>query len=363
MSTLMIMAGGTGGHVYPALAVARTLQAGGGNVFWLGTRQGLEARIVPENNIDVEWVSISGIKGRGLFALLSAPFKILYAMLQTAIIIYRRRPAAALGMGGFVSGPGGLMVRFLRVPLLIHESNAVVGLTNKWLAKIANEVLVGFPEVLSGSSHHHYVGNPVRESIAALPIPEQRLQGRTGKKLNLLVVGGSRGAQVLNEIVPAAVASMDAANYPANYPEVRHQTGRGKLDATLKMYDEFAVKASCSEFIDDMAAAYLWADLVICRAGAMTVAEVSAAGVAAVFIPYPHAIYDHQTLNARFLSDKNAAILLPQEELSKESLATLLTELSADRPRILAISKRARECSITDASDRVAELCREVMYA
>lgn len=359
MSTLMIMAGGTGGHVYPALAVARSLQAVGVNVFWLGTRQGLEARIVPENDIDVEWISISGIKGRGLFALISAPFKILYAMLQTAAIIYRRRPAAALGMGGFVSGPGGLMTRFLRVPLLIHESNAIAGLTNKWLAKIANEVLVGFPDVLSGSRHHHYVGNPVRESIAALPAPEQRLLGRSGNKLNLLVVGGSRGAQVLNEIVPAALASMDAASRP----EVRHQAGDGKLEATLKHYDELAVKVSGSEFIDDMAAAYLWADLVICRAGAMTVAEIAVAGVAAIFIPYPHAIYDHQTMNARFLSDRNAAILIPQEQLSIDGLAMLITELSADRPRILALSTSAREYSITDASERVAELCREVMYA
>ncbi len=359
MNTLMIMAGGTGGHVYPALAVAHTLQVDGVNVFWLGTRQGIEARVVPENNIDVEWISISGIKGRGLFALVSAPFKIIYAMLQTAAIIYRRRPAAALGMGGFVSGPGGLMARLLMVPLLIHESNAVVGLTNKWLAKIANEVMVGFPEVLIGNRHHHYVGNPVREGIAALPLPEQRLQGRTGKRLRLLVVGGSRGAQVLNEIVPAGLASMDSVSRP----EVIHQAGRGKLEVTLKLYDELGVEVNCNAFIDDMAAAYLWADLVICRAGAMTVAEVAAAGVAAIFVPYPHAIYDHQTLNARFLSDRDAAILLPQEQISDEVLATLITKLSADRLQILALSKKARECALTDASSRVAEFCREVMRA
>ncbi len=359
MSTLMIMAGGTGGHVYPALAVAHTLQADGVNVFWLGTRQGIEARIVPENDIDVEWISITGIKGRGLPALVSAPFKIIYAMLQTAVIIYRRRPAAALGMGGFVSGPGGLMARLLMVPLLIHESNAVVGLTNKWLAKIASEVLVGFPEVLIGSRHYHYVGNPVRESIAALPIPEQRLQGRAGRSLHLLVVGGSRGAQVLNETVPAALASMDSVIRP----EVLHQAGSGKLEATAKAYDEFAVAVNCSEFIDDIAAAYLWADLVICRAGAMTVAEIAAAGVAAIFVPYPHAIYDHQTLNARFLSERDAAILLPQEQISNEVLAALINELSADRPRILALSQRARECALTDASWRVAKLCQEVMHA
>jgi UDP-N-acetylglucosamine--N-acetylmuramyl-(pentapeptide) pyrophosphoryl-undecaprenol N-acetylglucosamine transferase len=354
----MIMAGGTGGHVYPALAVAHSLQADGVNVFWLGTRQGIEARLVPENDIDVEWIAISGIKGRGLFALVAAPFKIIFAMLQTAVIIYRRRPAAALGMGGFVSGPGGLMAWLLRVPLLIHESNAVVGLTNKWLAKIADEVLVGFPEVLAGSRHYHYVGNPVRESIAALPHPEKRLQGRSGR-LHLLVVGGSRGAQILNESLPLALAHMDAAVRP----EVFHQAGSGKLETTVKAYEESAVEVNCSEFIDDMAAAYDWADLVICRSGAMTVAEIAAAGVAAIFVPYPYAIYDHQTLNARFLSDKNAAILLPQEEISSELLVTLITDLSSDRSRIMALSQTARECAILDATSRVAEHCREVMYA
>ncbi|MFW2437819.1 MAG: undecaprenyldiphospho-muramoylpentapeptide beta-N-acetylglucosaminyltransferase [Arenicellales bacterium] len=358
MSTLMIMAGGTGGHVYPALAVAHTLQADGVNVFWLGTRQGIEARVVPENDIDVEWISISGIKGRGLFALVTAPFKIIYAMLQTAAIIYRRRPAAALGMGGFVSGPGGLMASLLRVPLLIHESNAVVGLTNKWLAKIANEVLVGFPDVLVGSRHRHYVGNPVRKSIAALPSPEQRLQGRSGR-LHLLVVGGSRGAQVLNETVPAALANMD----PVIRPEVFHQAGSGKLEATLKLYDELAVEADCSEFIDDMAAAYLWADLVICRAGAMTVAEIAAAGAAAIFVPYPYAIYDHQTLNARFLSDKSAAILISQDSFSAESLAAVLVELANDRPCLMGLSRRARRNAMIDATRQVAELCNEVMHA
>ncbi len=358
MSTLMIMAGGTGGHVYPALAVAHTLQADGVNIFWLGTRRGIEARIVPEHGIDVEWISISGIKGRGLLALVSAPFKIAYAMLQTAAIIYRRRPAAALGMGGFVSGPGGLMASLLRVPLLIHESNAVVGLTNKWLAKIASEVLVGFPEVLAGSRHHHYVGNPVRDSIAALPEPEQRLRGRTGR-LHLLIVGGSRGALVLNELVPAALARMDSSIRPL----VRHQAGSGKLEATIKLYDELAVEASCSEFIDDMAVAYEWADLVICRAGAITVAEIAAAGVAAIFIPYPYAIYDHQTLNARFLSDKKAAILIPQERFSAESLAPVLVELANDRPCLAGLSRRARRNAKTDATRRVAELCNEVMHA
>ena len=358
MSTLMIMAGGTGGHVYPALAVAHTLQADGVKIFWLGTREGIEAQVVPDSQIDVEWISISGIKGKGLFALITAPFKIIFAMLQTAVVIYRRRPEAALGMGGFVSGPGGLMAKLLMVPLLIHESNAVAGLTNKWLAKIANEVLVGFPDVLSNRRHHHYVGNPVRQSIDALPAPQQRLQGRTGE-LNLLVVGGSLGAQVLNQTVPLALSNMDSAIRPA----VRHQAGRGKLVDTSEAYSSLGVEASCSEFIEDMAEAYQWADLVICRAGAMTVAEIAAAGVAAIFVPYPYAIYDHQTLNARFLSDKKAAILVSQERFTDDRLTKMLIELSNDRPCLMGLSRLARQCAKTDATRRVSDICIEVMHA
>ena len=358
MSTLMIMAGGTGGHVYPALAVAHTLQADGVDIFWLGTRDGIEARVVPENQFDIEWISISGIKGKGLFALITAPFKIIFAMLQTAVIIYRRRPQAALGMGGFVAGPGGLMAKLLILPLLIHESNAVVGLTNKWLAKIANEVLVGFPDVLSTSHHHHYVGNPVRQTIAALPAPEQRLQGRSGN-LNLLVVGGSLGAQILNETVPQALAKMDSALRPA----VRHQAGHGKLDGTIENYHALDIEASCSEFIEDMAEAYEWADLVICRAGAMTVAEIAAAGVAAIFVPYHYAIYDHQTKNAQFLTEKKAAILISQERFTAERLAELLAELTDDRPCLTGLSRRARRYAKTDATRRVADICIEVMHA
>ncbi len=250
------------------------------------------------------------------------------------------------------------MARLLKVPLLIHESNAVVGLTNKWLAKIASQVLVGFPDVLRNNHNHHYVGNPVRKSIAELPAPDQRLQGRSGR-LNLLVVGGSLGAQVLNETIPAALANMDSAVRCA----VRHQAGRGKLESTLKRYHDLGVEAECSEFIVDMAEAYCWADIVICRAGAITVAEIAAAGTAAIFVPYPHAIYDHQTVNAQFLTNQDAAILMPQQQLSDHKLAAVLTELSNDRPRLLRISQRARQCASIDATRQVADICNEVMHA
>jgi UDP-N-acetylglucosamine--N-acetylmuramyl-(pentapeptide) pyrophosphoryl-undecaprenol N-acetylglucosamine transferase len=358
MSTLMIMAGGTGGHVYPALAVANSLRQDGIDVVWLGTRNGIEARVVPANQIDIEWVTISGIKGKGGIALLLAPFKIAIAMWQTAMIILRRRPAAVLGMGGFVAGPGGLTARLMMLPLLIHESNAVVGLTNKWLAKIATHVLVGFPDVLKDSRKQQYVGNPVRQSIAAMEAPDDRLKGREGR-INLLVVGGSLGALALNETVPLAISSMPAEIRP----HVRHQAGRDKLEATELAYRQLEIDAECSEFIEDMAAAYRWADVVICRAGAMTVAEIAAAGVAAIFVPYPYAIYDHQTRNARFLVEQDAAILIDQEELDGSSLAKVLETMATDRDRILEISVNARRCARPDATQRVAEICKEVLHA
>lgn len=358
MRTLMIMAGGTGGHVYPALAVAHDLRARDVEVFWLGTQRGLEARVVPEAGMDIEWVTIGGIKGKGLLARLLAPIRILIAMLQTGVVIFRRRPEAVLGMGGFVAGPGGLTAWLLRVPLLIHESNAVAGLTNKWLARLASRVLVGFPDVLTGSSHRLYVGNPVRAEIAALPEPALRLANRTGP-LRLLVVGGSLGAQVFNEVVPRAVAELPAG---INI-EIRHQSGRDKLAATGEHYSNVGIEADIHEFITDMAGAYQWADLVVCRAGAMTIAELAAAGMAAILVPYPYAIYDHQTANARFLSEHDAAILLPQPEFSAARLAGLLADLEQDRSRVMQLSTKARQLAITDATDKVSAACLEVMYA
>lgn len=358
MSRLMIMAGGTGGHVYPALAVAHTLQDDGVEVFWLGTRKGIEARLVPDSGFDIEWVSIGGIKGKGALAKLLAPFRVLLAMWQTVVVIFRRRPDAVLGMGGFVSGPGGLASRLLMLPLIIHESNAVAGFTNRWLARIASRVLVGFPGVLANNRHCVYVGNPVRREIAALPEPADRLAAHHGK-LRLAIVGGSLGAQVLNQQVPAALARLDADLRPV----VRHQAGRGKLADARERYAACGVAAECVEYVDDMAELYNWADLVICRAGAMTVAEIAAAGLAAIFVPLPHAIYDHQTANARFLADQQAALLLPQSGLDADSLARLLADMGSDRDRILEMSRKARQLAISDASRRVADICHEVLYA
>lgn len=358
MSGLMIMAGGTGGHVYPALAVARELRRREIEVFWLGTRGGLEARIVPEAGFDIEWISIGGLKGKGMAAWVLGPFRIAMAMLQTIVVIFRRRPGAVLGMGGFVAGPGGLAAWLLRVPLLIHESNAVAGLTNIWLARIASQVLVGFPEVFAGHRRRHYVGNPVRPEIIALPDPVTRLAGRSGA-LRVLVVGGSLGAQVFNETLPQALQMIPVALRP----EVRHQSGRDKLAATTAGYTRAGVEGELVEFIDDMAAAYAWADIVICRAGAMTVAELAAAGVAAILVPLPHAIYDHQTVNARHLADRQAAILQPQDGFTPVWLADCLQRLAADRARVQALAIAARTLAIDDATTRVADICREVLYA
>lgn len=353
----MIMAGGTGGHVYPALAVAHDLRARDVEVFWLGTQRGLEARVVPEAGIDIEWVTIGGIKGKGLLTRLFAPIRILIAMLQAGVVIFRRRPEAVLGMGGFVAGPGGLAAWLLRVPLLIHESNAVAGLTNKWLARLSTRVLVGFPGVLPGKAQR-VVGNPVRADIAALAEPALRLAGHSGP-LRLLVVGGSLGAQVFNETVPQALARLNAGVVI----DVRHQSGRGKLDDTGKHYRDAGVDAEIEEFVTDMAAAYGWADIVVCRAGAMTVAELAAAGLAAVLVPYPHAIYDHQTANARFLSERDAALLVAQQDFNPDSLAEILGGLAQDRDRILAMSQNARQLALTDATEKVSAACLEVMYA
>lgn len=358
MSTLLIMAGGTGGHVYPALAVAEHLRARQVNVVWLGTRAGLEARVVPARGIEMEWVAIRGLRGHGLGRWLIMPAMLLRAMVQTARIIRRRRPDALLGMGGFVAGPGALVGRLLGRPLVIHEQNAVAGTTNRWLARLASRVLTGFPNPAGLPGASEYVGNPVRDDIGAVPAPAERLAGRDGP-LRLLVVGGSQGARVLNETLPAALARFAAAERPL----IRHQSGRDRATAVAADYRQHGVDATVEEFIDDMAAAYAWSDLVVCRAGAMTIAELAAAGAAAILVPFPQAVDDHQTVNARFLADRDAALLVPQSDCTPQRLYALLAEFAADRPRLKAMAERAHGLARPDASERVASRCLEVMRA
>jgi UDP-N-acetylglucosamine--N-acetylmuramyl-(pentapeptide) pyrophosphoryl-undecaprenol N-acetylglucosamine transferase len=357
---VMILAGGTGGHVYPGLAVAHRLHEQHVHISWLGTRTGIEARAVPEARLGIhmEWINIRGVRGRGVRAWLMLPISLGWAMVQALRAMRRCRPQAVLSMGGFVAGPGGLVARMLRKPLLIHEQNAIPGLTNKWLALIASQVLSGFPGAFGTWTAARHVGNPVRAEIAAVAPPEQRFANRQGK-LRLLVVGGSLGAQVFNEIVPQALRLMDQADRP----DVRHQCGRKAPSETERAYGELLDAVELHAFIDDMAQAYAWADVVLCRAGAMTVAELAASGSASILVPYPHAVDDHQTANARYLSERDAGVLLPQVEFTAARLAELLRQFSESRGLLLTMARAARGCAVTDAAETVALMCREAMYA
>ena len=349
----LIMAGGTGGHVFPGLAVARVLRARHIDVTWLGTRRGIEARLVPAADpaIRIEWINIRGVRGTGLVNWLLLPFTLLYAMWQAMGAIRRVRPDVVLSFGGFVAGPGGLVAWLLRRPLIIHEQNAIPGMTNRWLALVARRVLTGFPSAFGSLTAAQHVGNPVRAEVRSLPPPEQRMAGRASR-LRVLVMGGSLGARALNETVPRALARLDAADRP----EVWHQCGRDQQTPTVAAYAGLP-GARVAEFIDDMAQAYGWADLVICRAGAMTVAELAAAGIGAILVPYPHAVDDHQTANARYLSERGAATLLPQSELTAERLAQLLQDLVGRRDVLLAMATAARACAVPDAAEAVVETC------
>ena len=345
--TLMVMAGGTGGHIYPGLAVADALHAQGWHIVWLGAPNSMEAELVPKHGYEVAWVNFSGVRGKGVWRLLTLPFTLLRALGQSAAAILRHRPDVVLGMGGYITVPGGLMAAFLRRPLVVHEQNSIAGLSNRMLARLATRVLSGFPMVLKRGE---WCGNPVRADIAALPVPELRYAQRSGH-LNVLVVGGSLGAQALNEALPQALAQL-AQN---ERPQVIHQTGKKHFDAVRKLYAAAGVEADIRPFLEDMAQQYAQADVVICRAGALTVAELAAAGVASVLVPFPFAVDDHQTHNARFLSERGAAVLLPQQGLSAEGLAQLLRGLT--RSELQKMAQAARGLAKPDATAQVAKVC------
>jgi UDP-N-acetylglucosamine--N-acetylmuramyl-(pentapeptide) pyrophosphoryl-undecaprenol N-acetylglucosamine transferase len=348
--SILIMAGGTGGHIFPALAVADILRAQGWRVVWLGAPNSMEADLVPRHNYEMAWVRFSGVRGKGLLRLLRLPFDLLVALWQSAAALMRHRPDVVLGMGGYITFPGGMMAAFLRRPLLVHEQNSIAGLSNKVLARVAQKVLSGFPDVLPRAI---WCGNPVRSDIAGLPDPQQRYAARSGK-LNVLVVGGSLGAKAINEALPKALALLPQEMRP----NVLHQTGKQHFEVVKQAYQQAGVQADIKPFMDEMARHYGNADLVICRAGALTVAELAAAGVASILIPFPFAVDDHQTRNAQFLSKHGAAVLLPQSELSAEKLAQLLKELS--REKLLAMAQQARSLAKADAAQRVAQVCAEL---
>jgi UDP-N-acetylglucosamine--N-acetylmuramyl-(pentapeptide) pyrophosphoryl-undecaprenol N-acetylglucosamine transferase len=358
----MIMAGGTGGHVFPALAVAEFLRHEGWKVVWLGTRNGMEATLVPQHGYDMAWINFSGLRGKGLLRPILLPLQLLRAFYQSLRAILSHRPDVVLGMGGYPAFPGGMMATLLAKPLVIHEQNSIAGLTNRVLACLANKVLVAFPGAFKGKKDQplpcgkaetQWCGNPVRADIAAIEEPQARLAGREGA-LRVLVVGGSLGAAALNDNVPKALALIP----PAQRPQVIHQSGAKHVETLQANYRAAGVSAEIKPFIDNMAEQYAWADLVVCRSGALTVAELAAAGVASVLVPYPHAVDDHQTWNARFLSDAGAAVLLNQGELDAARLAELIETL--DRERLLEMAKRARSLAKPEAMQRVADACVEM---
>lgn len=357
MRTLLVMAGGTGGHVFPALAVAKNLRDRGVEVVWLGTRTGLEAKTIPAAGFDIEWINIRGARGQGIFGWLRTPFLLLTAVVQTIGVVLRRRPGAFLGMGGFVAGPGGVVAWLLRRPLLIHEANSLAGLTNRFLARVATKVMTGFPGTFAKSVNELYVGNPVRPEIASLLPPEQRLSGRSGP-LRLLIVGGSQGARALNVELPRIIHGLSADQSFA----VWHQTGKPQQAAVEYAYRGYSINARVDAFIENMGEAYEWADLVLCRAGAMTVSEVSAAGVTAVFVPFPYAAGDHQTANAEYLAKHEAGYLVAEGRLAEE-LPPLLSHCCRHRSRLVCTARKARSLAKPDATQTVADICMETLSA
>ena len=356
---VMVMAGGTGGHVFPALAVTQKLRELDVKVSWLGTRAGIESELVPAQGYELHYLDIEGIRGRGLGALLKAPLLLLRSLYQALSVLSQFKPTVVLGMGGFASGPGAVAAKLKGIPLVIHEQNSVAGTTNRIAAKIARRVMQGFPDTLAGGE---WCGNPVRQAIADLPVPQDRLKNRQ-TRTRVLVLGGSRGALAINKLVPEALAILDSNQRP----EIMHQTGKAHSEITKEQYqllnlDSQPGNVQVLPFIEDMAAAYNWADFVICRAGALTVAELTSAGLGALLIPFPFAIDDHQTANAQLLVKQGAARLIQQKDLSAEILAEQIAEVCGSPELRLDMAMRARALAKDNAAQRVAAVCLEVAH-
>jgi UDP-N-acetylglucosamine--N-acetylmuramyl-(pentapeptide) pyrophosphoryl-undecaprenol N-acetylglucosamine transferase len=348
LKTILIMAGGTGGHIFPGLAVAHEMRAAGWEVVWMGARGGMEERLVPPRGYRTAWIRAKAARGKGLVQKLLLPANLLYSFWESARLIRALKPNVVLGLGGYVAFPGGMMASLLNRPLALHEQNAVPGLANRVLSTVSDKVMVAFPRALGSAE---WTGNPVRDEIAAMALPEDRFRARTGA-MRILVVGGSLGAQALNEAVPKALALVST---PVS---VVHQSGEKHLQVLKQNYSDAGVAGELVAFIDDMARRYAEADLVICRAGAVTIAELSAGGMASILVPFPHAVDDHQTANARFLAEKGAAILVPQREMTAEKLAALIASL--DRAKLLDMAKKARALGKPDAARIVAQRCMEI---
>lgn len=353
---LLVMAGGTGGHVFPGLAVARVLADKQWQIHWLGTSERMEAELVPKAGFPISFIDVAGVRNNGILRLLAAPFKIAKSIVQARKVIHSFKPDVVIGLGGFASGPGGVAAWLANKPLVVHEQNAAPGLTNRWLARIADKVLTGFANTFEAQRQqdnpkYRWVGNPVRAEFLHLAA-----KTTVSLPLNILVVGGSLGAQILNENVPLAIANIEDV-------QIRHQTGKGHLAAVTALYESYCAASKnwqLSEFIDDMSQAYTWADLVICRAGALTVAEVAAAGVSAIFIPLPHAVDDHQTKNAQALASEGAAYLLPQSRFSPQELNKLIRECISQPEKLVEMSQKAKNLACLNATENVAQICENL---
>lgn len=355
---VLIMAGGTGGHIFPGLAVAEVLRRQGVPVRWLGAEGGMETRQVPAAGIALDLVAIKGLRGKGMLRWLSMPLELLKAVLQARKLLKVNRPDCVVSFGGYAAAPGGIAAWSKGIPVVVHEQNRVPGMTNKLLARIGGKVLQGFPGTFPAKSQAEDVGNPVRADVAALASPGQRMAGRSGA-IRLLVTGGSQGAQILNQTVPAALALLpDDIQF-----EVRHQAGARRVAEATEAYADANITAQIEPFIEDMAAAYAWADLVICRSGALTVAELAAAGLAAVLVPFALAVDDHQTRNAEYLAEAGAAVILAQSGINPEMLAQVLTPLMSDRQKLLEMACAARRQALPDAAEKVVAACQQWVAA
>jgi UDP-N-acetylglucosamine--N-acetylmuramyl-(pentapeptide) pyrophosphoryl-undecaprenol N-acetylglucosamine transferase len=352
---ILIMAAGTGGHVFPALALARLLREQSLEVIWLGTERGLESRVIPAEGIPIERLSIGGLRGKGVLSWVAAPFRLGRALLQALAVMRRHQPSVVVGLGGFVTGPGGIAAWLTRRPLVIHEQNAIAGFTNRCLAHVARQVLEAFPNSFGRDVHSKVIGNPVRADISAVPPPSVRFAGRSGP-VRILVIGGSQGAARLNAVVPFALKRL--SSWLAF--DVRHQAGERWIDAGRASYAQAGVRADVRPFIEDMSEAYAWADLVICRSGALTVSELAAVGVGSVLVPFPSAVDDHQSYNAQYLVREGAAVLISDRELTAERLAAELQRLCAGRGKLLAMAERARLLAKPRAADELAASCLEL---
>lgn len=355
LKRVLIAAGGTGGHIFPGLAIADVFRQQGVDVQWMGTQKGMEKEFVSRANIPLHFISIGGLRGKGIKDLLLGPARIVIALLQSIYLLHRYKPDVVIGMGGYVSGPVGLASWMLGIPLVIHEQNARAGTANKCLFPFANKVLEGFPHTFS-SKKVVMTGNPVRAEMVALPTPKERLQARSGQPWRLLVLGGSLGAAAINEIVPRALSKLP----PDQRPEVYHQTGDKFLEMTLTHYQLAGVQAKVVPFIREMDKAYAWADVVLCRAGALTIAELCGVGIGAILVPFPYAVDDHQTANATYMADHQAAIIVQQSALTDEMLVGLLSELGASETKRIAMAEAAYALRQVDAANKVQMICEEI---